>query len=67
MMNSKESEEFESSARAIAEEISAFRREWIDSAAGDILDEMEDLEKEGFDPARGRGRGPSWMNGEQHE
>jgi len=57
-------EDFEVVAKEIAKEISGYRREWVESLATGILEEMEEVEEAGFDPAEGRGRGPHWLNGE---
>lgn len=60
----EKSEAFEA-AREIADEISEFRKEFVARAAGAIIEEIEELAEQGFDPARGRGRGPLWVDGEK--
>jgi len=47
----------------IAEAISDFRREFWQSLEKAITDEVADLDQKGFDPTRGRGRGPKWADG----
>ncbi len=58
----KESEQ-EIATRAIAEEISKFRDEFLDSVRISIEDELAEIEASGYDPARGNGRGPKWLEG----
>jgi hypothetical protein len=64
MIDDKKNEDFEATARVIAKEISEYRKEWVASLANGVLDEMKELEDEGIDPFRGRGRGPLWVDGE---
>lgn len=49
--------------KAIADEITEYRKEVIERFVGDVVAECEQVAIE-FDPARGRGRGPWWANGE---
>ena len=51
-------------ARHIAEMISEFRQEVADRIRESIEKEATEVESSGFDPARGRGRGPRWLDGE---
>jgi hypothetical protein len=51
-------------ARQIAELISDFRQEVIDRVRNAIEKEASEVESSGFDPAKGRGRGPKWVTGE---
>ena len=62
MMESKETEDFEA-AKEIGRMISEFRQEFMDSVRKGFEDEVRKMEEEGFDPARGRGRGPLWAEG----
>ena len=55
--------ESEEAAREIAKEISEFRREFWDKLMGVLDNDLEEMEREGYDPARGRGRGPKWAEG----
>lgn len=48
---------------AVAEEIRRYRQEWADSVRRSIEAEVAEMEDKGFDPARGRGRGPRWADG----
>jgi hypothetical protein len=50
-------------AREIADMISDFREEVMDKVRTDIEKEVAEVEASGFDPARGRGRGPLWADG----
>lgn len=47
--------------RAVAELISDFRAEVMDRIRMDVEEEIAQIEADGYDPARGRGRGPHWM------
>ena len=58
----EESEDLEA-ARAIGKAISDFREEFMDNIRQDIEDEVDQVVKDGFDPARGSGRGPLWAEG----
>ena len=51
-------------ARQVANLISEFRQEVIDKVRNEIEKEASEVESSGFDPARGRGRGPKWVDGE---
>ena len=51
-------------ARQVADLISEFRQEVIDRVRNAIEKEVSEVESSGFDPARGRGRGPKWVDGE---
>ena len=53
----------EKALRAAIEEIGRYRREWADRLRQEIEAEVAELEAAGFDPTRGRGRGPKWMEG----
>lgn len=55
------SEEAAEAARALAELIADFRAEVYDSVRKGVENELAQLEADGFDPARGRGRGPHWI------
>lgn len=50
-------------ARQVANLISEFRQEVIDKVRNEIEQEVFEVELAEFDPARGRGRGPAWMDG----
>jgi len=50
-------------AREVAELIYDLRIEAMDRIRTQVEHELEQMEAEDFDPARGRGRGPRWMNG----
>lgn len=62
MMSEKEQEELEA-AREIAAQISAFRREFWEKFSAEIESEVKAMESSGFDPTKGRGRGPFWAEG----
>jgi hypothetical protein len=62
MMDPKETDEMKA-AREIGEAISEFRLEFMDSIREKIDAEVDKVVEEGFDPARGRGRGPLWAEG----
>lgn len=49
--------------RSIAKEISNFRREFMEQLFQGIVDERDEVVDSGFDPCRGRGRGPMWADG----
>lgn len=51
-------------ARQVADLISEFRKEVADRVREAIEKEAAEVESSGFDPARGRGRGPRWLDGE---
>jgi len=51
-------------ARQVADLISEFRQEVIDRVRNAIEKEVSEVESSGFDPDRGRGRGPKWVDGE---
>ena len=51
-------------ARQVADLISEFRQEVIDQVRNAIEKEASEVESSGFDPARGRGRGPKWVDGD---
>lgn len=53
----------EDAARELATTISEFRREFMDKAKQDFERELAQVVEDGFDPARGRGRGPRWADG----
>ena len=50
-------------AREIGKLISDFRVEVADKIRQDLEKEAYEMEEAGFDPARGRGRGPFWAGG----
>jgi Sec-independent protein translocase protein TatA len=50
-------------ARQVADLISEFRKEVADRVREEIEKEAAEVESSGFDPARGRGRGPRWLDG----
>lgn len=50
-------------AREIARMISEYRQEVMDRFRQDVEDEADEVVRSGFDPARGRGRGPMWAEG----
>jgi len=62
MMDTEETEDFEA-AKEIGRMISEFRQEFMDRIRTGIEAEVVEMEAEGFDPARGRGRGPLWAEG----
>lgn len=49
--------------REIGAMISEFRAEVMDKIRTDVEADLAKMEEEGFDPARGRGRGPRWADG----
>lgn len=51
-------------ARQVADLISEFRQEVIDQVRNAIEKEAAEVESSGFDPAKGRGRGPKWVTGD---
>lgn len=51
-------------ARIIAEMISEFRAEWLESLGNGVVTERDEVVGSGYDPARGSGRGPWWADGE---
>jgi hypothetical protein len=57
-------EEQTEAARQVADLISEFRQEVVDQVRNAIEKEASEVESSGFDPAKGRGRGPRWVNGE---
>lgn len=50
-------------ARELAATISEFRREFMDKTRQDFERELAQVVEDGFDPGRGRGRGPAWADG----
>jgi hypothetical protein len=50
-------------ARELAKTIADFRKEFMDKTHQDFERELEQMVEDGFDPARGRGRGPRWADG----
>jgi hypothetical protein len=48
--------------REIAASIQRYRQEWADRVRGEIEADVAKMEREGFDPGKGRGRGPWWAN-----
>ncbi len=56
-------EDDEKAARNIAKAIQDFRDEFWKKTCADIEKELAEVEASGFDPARGRGRGPAWADG----
>jgi hypothetical protein len=50
-------------AREIGKLISDFRVEVADKIRQDFEKEAHEMEEAGYDPARGRGRGPFWADG----
>lgn len=63
MIDPEENEDV-AAARVIGQMISEFREEFMASIRQTIEDEADQVVKEGFDPARGSGRGPLWAAGE---
>jgi len=53
----------EDAARLIAKEIADFREEFWGKICSDVESEVEELEENGYDPAKGSGRGPRWAEG----
>lgn len=53
----------EKALHKIGEEIRRYRDEWLDSIREQIETDVVKMESDGFDPARGRGRGPKWADG----
>jgi len=51
------------STKRIAQLIAEFRMAVRDKMRTDIEQELGKMEAEGFDPSRGRGRGPWWADG----
>ena len=62
MIDSKETDEM-AAARAIGRMISEFREEFMESIRQKIEEEADKVVADGFDPARGSGRGPLWAEG----
>lgn len=62
-MIAKDEIDEEAAAREIATLISEFRQEVMDKVRTDIEKELDEVIESGFDPARGRGRGPIWADG----
>lgn len=50
----------EAEMRVVAKTISDVRAEMVDRIRTDIETEVAALEADGYDPTRGRGRGPKW-------
>ena len=48
--------------RETVDMITEHRQEVLDKVRTDIIKEAEEMEKIGFDPARGRSRGPWWAD-----
>jgi len=61
-MDAKKTDDFEA-AQEIGRMISEFRLEFMDRIRESIEEEADRVVEEGFDPARGRGRGPLWAQG----
>ena len=53
----------EEKLREIAKDIANFRKEFWEKVSGDIVNEIETMQRDGIDPAKGRGRGPWWADG----
>jgi hypothetical protein len=53
----------EEALRELAAEIRRFRQEWADSIRQQIEADAAAMETKDYDPARGRGRGPKWVEG----
>jgi hypothetical protein len=53
----------EEALRQAAQEIQGYRQEWADAIRSGIEADAAAMEAEGYDPARGRGRGPKWADG----
>jgi hypothetical protein len=53
----------EEALREIAKAMSEYRKEFFESLDREVEADMVKIEAEGFDPARGRGRGPKWADG----
>ena len=53
----------EAELRKAADELSKLRDEARDRIRESVLDEVSEMEKKGFDPGKGRGRGPWWADG----
>lgn len=51
-------------AKVIAELISEFRLEFADRIRENFEKELAEIEDSSYDPARGRGRGPWWADGD---
>lgn len=62
MIESEETDEVKA-AREVGRMISEFRQEFMDSIRKAIEDEAQKVVDDGFDPARGSGRGPKWAEG----
>lgn len=64
MMDTADPTEADTEAiREIARLITDFRKEFMAKFRTDAERELVAIEAEGFDPARGRGRGPRWADG----
>lgn len=55
--------ENEAAAREIAKVIQDFRAEVQEKFRDEFEADMKKMDEEGFDPTRGRGRGPKWADG----
>jgi hypothetical protein len=62
MIKPEESDQLEAT-RVIGRMISEFREEFMDRIRQTIEDEADQVVADGFDPARGSGRGPMWAEG----
>jgi BMFP domain-containing protein YqiC len=55
--------EKEAAAREVAKVIQEFRAEVQQKFRDEFEADMKKMDEEGFDPTRGRGRGPKWADG----
>lgn len=53
----------EAELRKIGRAISEYRQEFLQRLTDSLDDEIEEMDRKDFDPARGRGRGPRWADG----
>ena len=62
-MMSPEEDDQTQAMRKIAEMISDFRREYIETMQNAIVKECDEVAESEYDLARGNGRGPWWADG----
>ena len=65
MMDDEKQKKPEEIIRETLGMITEHRKDVMDRVRNEILAEVKQMEKKGFDPARGRGRGPWWVEGDR--
>ena len=63
MIAPEDDDEKVKAARAIADMISEYRKECIEAMRNTVVKECDEVVDSGYDPSRGRGRGPWWADG----